>query len=536
MKKATKVRVSFGSKERYNSIVDILASTSCRLDVTMEEYIEQKPTATSKVRSICLDCSCTGVVILRNVVDGSVQGCICNGQVKWSSERGKLRLDQIIKSTRFEWADYDNRHINVLGRISTINLVCPTCLADVSTTIDNIRGRGDEVGCGCDRRAVLDSQYRSDAGKQKVDDLVANSRFGWKNHDNRHDGIDNEMSRLLLICSVCGVDVSPTINKLRQDKVGCGCDRRKMLDSDHASISKRQELDALVSESRFDWVDYPGRHTEAANASSRMNLVCNLCNESATPSIHHFRQHPVGCGCRLLKYGSPSGKKRVDELVNQSRFRWATEPNGRDDIETSSSHIRLLCSKCGEETTPSIAKLARDCVGCGCRNSTEMRVLDYIRTVCSEMFPMRRIRAVLHHRDKLLRGVGGRPLELDIIMEELHDTYTSPLLFVEVDGGHHFNPNFRYRPSGLSSLESHTFEHDVLKENFALVKLSSMVRLEQRSVEHGRVQWKQWIRCKIAAAVNGDLPNQVYRLSSGNQYRSGVYASMRQGTNIDPLV
>jgi len=196
--------------------------------------------------------------------------------------------------------------------------------------------------------------------------------------------------------------------------------------------------------------------------------------------------------------------------------------------------IHLRCTVCDEVVAPTINAFAHVGAGCGCANSTELKVTRFCRAVVEQLYPERQLRVQPKHRDPTLRAASGRPLESDIFLSEVVEGRGEvPLLYMEIDGGHHFDPNHRYG-SGEDDRERHTFEHDVLKEEHALNVKASMARMEQRTVEADKAEWKRWLQGKIEAAVQRELPNHVYRLSAGNHYVSGPYAARRKGMRIDP--
>tara|TARA_Y100000389_G_scaffold133276_2_gene130783 strand:- start:567 stop:1322 length:756 start_codon:yes stop_codon:yes gene_type:complete len=207
-------------------------------------------------------------------------------------------------------------------------------------------------------------------------------------------------------------------------------------------------------------------------------------------------------------------------------------PTRHDGLIHHFSRIELVCTKCKEEVAPTVNQFVNQVVGCGCNLSNEFEVLQFVRAVCEQRFQERNLIAEHRHRDPTVRGVGGRPLEFDIVVFESIDGQCVPLLFIEVDGRHHFDSNFRY--GRVDDRKRHTFEHDVIKEEHALNQKASMARLEVETIARDKADWKRWLQGKIEAAVRRELPHHIYRLSARDQYVSGEYATRRKGLRIDP--
>ena len=457
-----KQRVRYNTKEGYDLIVAKLEPTNCRLRVDLEEYLRLNPMCSSKIQSTCThnDCLVDGELQLSNfIAQGCLQACFCNGRV---TSRSKAYYDRLV--TRLEdtncrlRVDYDE--FFKLKSTTRVPSTCihPECLVDGELHVNNFMNNGSVQSCLCNGHL----RWSSDAGKARLDSLIAaHPRFKWTNTETRHHNINGVWARLHLTCIVCNVDVAPVLHTLVSiGAVGCDCS-----DVPWASDRGKTALDTIVSASRFDWKNWATRHDCIENRVSRIDLVCTVCKEYVNPTITSFYSH-----------------------------------------------------------TP----------GCICRNSVEVTTLHFVRAVVETLFPERKIEVVHHHRDPAIRGLGNRPIEFDIVIFERTDNRRIPLLFIEVDGPHHFNTEFRYGKTARTSAEYHTFEHDVLREYHALNKGASMVRLECRTVSNDKAGWKAWLQGKIEATVRRELPRHIYRLSARDHYVSGEYAARRKGTRIDP--
>ena len=346
-------------------------------------------------------------------------------------------------------------------------------------------------------------------------------------------------SKVPLFCTTCRVERTPTIkNFTRFLKSDCQC-------STHCRWNTQEKFDELVQmlstrgyELAGEWTDfeYFKRHAMALKPISTRCRSCDRVNHvTVINSISNGCSPACNCPKRSVResdWCSEPGKKRLDEIIIESRFEWKDSSTRHDAIVGDQTRVALVCTVCCEEATPTIDKLVHGRVGCGCNNSTELKTLQFARAVCEQRFPERNLVVVHKHRDPALRGLGGHPLERDISVFERVDDHLVPLLFLEIDGGHHFNPNHRYGTGDERG--RHTFEHDVLKEEHALNQKASMARLEQRTVEADKAGWKAWLQGKIEAAVNRELPNHIYRLSAGQHYVGGEYAARRKGLRINP--
>jgi len=341
-----------------------------------------------------------------------------------------------------------------------------------------------------------------------------------------HDFVDSR-------CTDCELDGKTNIANLvfKGQFQACYCNGHVA----ETTVEGKARLDRMIAESRFDWRDYDNRFASVHTSHSYIELVCRDCGKEASTKIYLMRQFGFKCVCqgKAVQYSSPDGQEVLEQLVEASRFVWDDEDNLRDSIVDCTSRVGLVCTVCSEKVTPTIDKLKQNNVGCGCTNSTELKALRFARVVCEQCFPERDLVVAHKHRDPTLRnGAGTHMLELDLVVFERIDGRLVPLLLIEIDGRHHFDPNHRYG-TGEDHRERHTFEHDVLKEEHALNVKASMARLEQRTVESDKANWKAWLQGKIKAAINRELPHHIYRLSAGQQYVSGEYAARRKGTRID---
>lgn len=389
----SKKRVSYNSKEMYDSIVSKIAPTNCQLRVSLEEYLalKLKQKGNGSVPSVARCCNINGVLNINQFLHrGALQACFCNGGLLWSSDLGKQRIDVLVDSSKYNWECYETRHLETTSALSRLSLVCTHCGGNTTPTVaqfvNGVTGCARTSSC----RPPRPGEWSHPSGRSRLDLLVKESRFNWKHHDTRHAEIAGEDSRIDLVCSLCGVEVSPLIG--------------------------------------------------------------------------------------------------------------------------------TFVSRCSS-------------VGCGCNNATELKVFKFVCAVVDQLFVDRHVKVVMQYKDTKLRGTGGRCLSNDIAILEYIDGHHTVLLVIEVDGGHHFDPNFTYSNNDVRT--RHTLEHDILKEEYVFDQQVSMARLEVTTVSRNRTNWAIWLQSIAVAAINHQLKPCIYRHSSGSHYNQGPYAERRHGLPID---
>ena len=262
-------------------------------------------------------------------------------------------------------------------------------------------------------------------------------------------------------------------------------------------------------------------------ASGTMPVRCIECGDDADIRISKFLYDgklPT-CFCTgKTKAGSSIGKRRLDALVEESRFEWYDQTKRFKNVSDERSRLDLVCQVCDVRVAPTVSKMYAKKVGCGCLNSSELRVFDAVKLLVE---PFSGVTVVLKHRDDRLKGEGGGPLEFDIVALQ----NTRIVLIIEVDGGHHFDPDYSYGTG--DSRPRHTITHDLKKEMFAIEHGIPMLRLEQRTVESDSLSWESWLHDHVRGALTKQIPLNVYRMSSGSQYSSGLYEATRKGTVLE---
>ena len=209
-----------------------------------------------------------------------------------------------------------------------------------------------------------------------------------------------------------------------------------------------------------------------------------------------------------------------------------------EEVKNSFSRITLRCSSCNQNVTPTIEKFVNGIVGCGCTNTTELRVAQIVR---EEVDDFCKGRYEIHAQDKFYgcKGKGGRCLPFDIMVYDLSmDQY---VLNVEVDGAHHFVSHCPY--DNTFQQENHTLDHDLIKEEFVTRKLDcNVLRICQRYAQF--VNHDDEIREAISMHVQMHMDRVVGDPEANepgiswlpvSKYKDCfLYASRRAGTHLDP--
>ena len=174
--------------------------------------------------------------------------------------------------------------------------------------------------------------------------------------------------------------------------------------------------------------------------------------------------------------------------------------------------------------TPTLNSVQLGRVGCGCRNfNCETRVWKFVQSVLDSVNECELI-CVAQKTDNSLLGVeSGRKLQLDLAVL---DTDGTIVLAIEVDGGHHFDPCFKYRKGDCTIRQ--TMQNDLAKEKWAVKMKVPMLRITSDCIVNNRVQWNAWIHGALVKVLQSNLEPRIYRRSHYDCYSSIDYARMRE--------
>lgn len=447
-----KKRVSYASKERYVEVLKLLEPTTYRLQWSLDEYIKSKPKASTKVPSVCIECKVKGFLHLHNLMSvGAFQACLCNKQLRWDSESGRDRLDTMIIESRFDWCDPSNKPLKLK-----------------SDTILNLK------------------------------------------------------------CSICNENLNIQLLRFVHAQRACGCSNR------WSTFFGRARIDALVEESRFDWKDFDNRHDGIHDGKSRLQLVCSICTEEVSPEVQEFaRKGRAQCGCEYAPAFTQLGANRINKAVKQSRFEWPDGEMKAGMLSGRLDHFQLVCGICKETVSATVQYLIHGRIGCGCKNGSELDCVRFIRDHCSRR-GYDNLLTRHNYRFDNIRGHGNLPVQFDCVVFDLTAGGFKPILFVEVDGPHHFDRDFCYAPN--SNTRNRAFEHDVIREDFALNNSASMARIHWNLIKSNKGDWKGWLADKIDRTVSKNLDTAIYHAALCHDYVSGEYARLRPGICIDSNV
>lgn len=275
---------------------------------------------------------------------------------------------------------------------------------------------------------------------------------------------------------------------------------------------------------------------------SKVASTCLKCGIDGGLHLNNFMSHSQlqACFCNGgILYATEASYNRLVSRLEPTHCRLSVTLEEYLALKPSGplAKVPSICIKCklnGEVCINSCIAYGQVQQRCNCDNSTEAVAMRFVSAVCETCFSERNLVVECHYRDLSLRGVGGKPLERDAVILECIEGRRVRLLDIEIDGRHHFDSDFHYHPS--DNRNRNTFEHDVLKEEDTLNHGVSMARLETDTVARDKANWKAWLQGKIEAAVNRELPNHIYRLSTRDQYVSGEYAERRKGLRIDPTL
>ena len=455
--------------------------------------------------------------------------------MRWKSSLGFKTVERLLHDLNLEFASDTTESEWMSSSVhahAKIELVCTECGSCCSPTLNNLV-RNRSVACLCNGMArsfqktmyirIVNQLHSKHLRLVNVDSYESYAALSPTTH-----------TKLDVVCTNCGVPGSPKVNSILSQKSGipCRCNGGIL----YASAAKYAELTGRLSEKSLrlndtstleEWIAL------AAVSTTRIAVSCSLCGAVATYQCHAlFTKSTVRtlCGCVAsshLPVASVGKYNQVVERVRTSRFVLVDgEPTLEEWKRLVSSYrgtVELQCTRCTQITSPSIEKLLEDKVGCGCNNSSQARVLAFVKDVIGHVSSG--LRAEWEYGSSIT-GRGGGELRYDIAVV---DPSSKVVIVVEVDGGHHFGGGHAAlkRRNGR---QDWTIEHDLMKEWKAVETGQVMLRIEARTVESNQMSWNAWIQKRLTDSLLGIVSPGIHRLSSGRQYASEAYASPRSGT------
>ena len=288
----------------------------------------------------------------------------------------------------------------------------------------------------------------------------------------------------------------------------------------------RAEFHKLLESTKYtfdgNWNDWPSIVRASRGPKSKIPLRCRVCKLRCAVQMSNFvLRKTAQCLCSKRRgWKEEGGLKRLDEIVQHSRFVWEFVPNEAElDYYL---RLPLRCTKCGESSSPILVDFINGKAACACHNTTELKVKRLIEAVVDNRAEFT---ICTHVGGDGLVGVKGGRLTFDIAVYDDQ----GPACFVEVDGGHHFDPTFRYRKM-VASRAAESMEHDIRKEVYAASQGVPMLRLDTDVVRKNKMTWNGWLQGRVTACLEGNLGPGIHRL--GPSYATGPYALMRVGNQL----
>jgi len=288
----------------------------------------------------------------------------------------------------------------------------------------------------------------------------------------------------------------------------------------------RAEFQKLLASSRYtfdgNWDDWPSIVSGSRGQKAKIPLKCRVCKLRCAVQMSNFvLRKTAQCLCsKHRRWNEEGGLKRLDGIVKHSRFVWKMVPN-----ESNLDYyyrLSLLCTTCGEDSSPLLVDFINGSGGCGCHHTTELKVKRLIESLIDNRAEFS---ICTHSGGDGLVGVNNGPLTFDMV---IYDDQ-GPVCFIEVDGGHHFDPMFRYRKN-IASRAADSMEHDIRKEVYAVSQGVPMFRLDSDVVRNNKMNWNGWLQGRMTACLEGNLGAGIHRL--GPSYVTGPYAQMRLGNQL----
>ena len=394
-----------------------------------------------------------------------------------------------------------------------------------------------ECAHGCSRYMnSKELRLRSEAGYGRVCQIIASTRFELcevASFENWKAVVQSRRTKVNIRCTLCNFDYAVTLGTLTKlDFSGkCLCRHESPCEKD----DYYQRVLATMQGTNFTMVDVHSisdwkKVVAKSGCLTKIAMRCSDCGVVAHPWVSSFISNgKAACLCSGAIHCHTEGYYNfICDLIEPSRFEMVigSYQEWLNIVTDAKSKIDVKCATCSMTVSPTINMVQSGTVGCGCRNfNCETRVFEFVKRVLDSENVQNgcEFTCVAQKTDNTLHGAwSGRRLKLDIAVL---DVYRQIVLIIEVDGGHHFDPCFKYRKGDCTIRRP--MQNDVTKEKWAIGMKIPMLRITSCCVLDNRVQWNAWIQGALIKVLQSNLDPCIYRRSHHDCYSSVHYTRMR---------
>ena len=378
-----------------------------------------------------------------------------------------------------------------------------------STNIDNFK-QGRSTGCSCNWSLLNHWRHR------RTEVVAMGAERGFEVLTTEEEWVHECSGKGYcpkFKCLECKEDVTSTcIDSLQQgQRIGCRCN------STHANHWRHRRAEVVqwgekrgfeVLTTEEEWIN------ECSGENYCPKFKCFECDEEVTSTYITTLQRGRGIGCRCNWDLLNHWRHRHAEVVAMGEERGfevlTTEEEWVDECSGGNYCPKFKCLKCEEVVTSTrINSLQQGGgIGCSCHNKTEAKLREWLQN----KFPQARV----------TRQYPGPKLHGQTHFDFLLTFPDGFEVLIELDGPQHFWENHRfYTEEGC--------KRDLAKEEWALAKGMSVVRVLQEDVWEDRLDWQGWVSRSIDKART--VEEKVFTPDTP-EYRStnSVYVQLRPGS------
>ena len=373
----------------------------------------------------------------------------------------------------------------------------------------------------------MGARHNSKAGYTKTLSKLNQSRFVLAKLTSFalwHENVKDQNTSVTIRCTQCNSVFKLTLRSLNKHKQPfdrpCRCKNKTQSWEYYQrflAIQNTSKYKATGIKSFEDWKTVVAQ----SGVFTHLDVVCQDCGFRGRPSLSTFiTTGKSGCWCTgSVQTSSPEYFAYIKNMLKTTRFvlettfdEWST------NVTNAHSRVCIRCKFCNATCTPVVNMIQCGRVGCGCSNVSERRVATFLAELLQDDFVIRR-QGVLND----VRGPGKRLLNFDFLLLDGHDR---PFMAIEIDGGHHFDPDFRYGYEDGTTRS--TIKNDLIKELACMSTKIPMLRIESDVISKNAMAWNAWLQGVVTARINGELRLGIYRLARCQSYQSGMYHEVRK--------